>query len=176
MKQGYWAERHVYFCPCDTCFPHQIRAKGREIGEFCGKESPGSIETNSSEVDILFLSDESGFSRGWKIHYTSQSKTFLLTGYYSLSTPFVNSSLTLSCSLTEIRCPQPVPQDQFTVIRDLQPLYEFQDYFVVSCKTGFNLVEVRSLLHSPQPYSGLSSVPVFHLSLKPPSESSLLAT
>ncbi|NXO03638.1 C1R protein, partial [Rhinopomastus cyanomelas] len=97
-------------CPYDQL---KILAQGREIGEFCGKKSPGSIETNSSEVDILFLTDESGFSRGWKIHYTSE----------------------------KIRCPQPVPQDQFTIIRDLQPVYHFQDYFVVSCKTGYNLME-----------------------------------
>lgn len=60
-----------------ACFPHQIQVRGREIGEFCGEESPGSIETKSNEVDILFLTDESGFSRGWKIHYTSESKIFL---------------------------------------------------------------------------------------------------
>ncbi|KAL2311380.1 hypothetical protein Nmel_003081 [Mimus melanotis] len=97
-------------CPYDQL---KIQAQGREIGEFCGREPPGIIETNSNEVDILFLTDESGFSRGWKIHYTSE----------------------------KIRCPQPVPRDQFTIIRDLQPVYRFQDYFVVSCKTGYNLME-----------------------------------
>ncbi|NXR25852.1 C1R protein, partial [Cinclus mexicanus] len=97
-------------CPYDQL---KIQARGREIGEFCGRESPGIIETNSNEVDILFLTDESGFSRGWKIHYTSE----------------------------KIRCPQPIPRDQFTIIRDLQPVYRFQDYFVVSCKTGYNLME-----------------------------------
>ncbi|XP_063250223.1 complement C1r subcomponent [Prinia subflava] len=97
-------------CPYDQL---KIQARGREIGEFCGREPPGIIETNSNEVDILFLTDESGFSRGWKIHYTSE----------------------------KIRCPQPVPQDQFTIIRDLQPVYQFQDYFVVSCKTGYNLMK-----------------------------------
>lgn len=65
------------FLPCDTRFPPQIQARGRKIGEFCGREPPGIIETNSNEVDILFLTDESGFSRGWKIHYTSESKRFL---------------------------------------------------------------------------------------------------
>ncbi|KAI6080013.1 Complement C1r subcomponent isoform X2 [Aix galericulata] len=97
-------------CPYDQL---KIQAQGREIGEFCGKESPGSIETKSNEVDILFLTDESGFSRGWKIHYTSE----------------------------KIRCPQPVPLDQFTVIRDLQPVYRYQDYFIVTCKTGYNLMK-----------------------------------
>ncbi|PKK30456.1 complement component 1, r subcomponent [Columba livia] len=104
-------------CPYDQL---KIQAHGREIGEFCGKESPGSIETNSNEVDILFLTDESGFSRGWKIHYTSK----------------------------KMRCPQPVPRDQFTIIRDPQPVYQFQDYFIVSCKTGYNLMEGNRKLPS----------------------------
>ncbi|NWY91427.1 C1R protein, partial [Loxia curvirostra] len=97
-------------CPYDQL---KIQARGREIGEFCGREPPGIIETNSNEVDILFLTDDSGFSRGWKIHYTSE----------------------------RMRCPQPVPRDQFTIIRDLQPVYQFQDYVVVSCKTGYELME-----------------------------------
>lgn len=57
-----------------------------------------------------------------------------------------------------MRCPQPVPRDQFTIIRDPQPVYQFQDYFIVSCKTGYNLMEVRSLLYSLQLYLGFSSV------------------
>lgn len=104
-------------CPYDQL---QIQARGREIGEFCGKKSPGSIETKSNEVDILFFTDESGYSRGWKIHYTSE----------------------------RIRCPQPVPRDQFTIIRDLQPVYRYQDYFIVSCQTGYNLVEGNRTLLS----------------------------
>lgn len=55
-------------------------------------------------------------------------------------------------------------------------MYQFQDYFVVSCKTGYNLMEVRSFLHSLQPYSVLSSGCVFHLSVKLPLEISLMAT
>ncbi|NXO41328.1 C1RA protein, partial [Locustella ochotensis] len=97
-------------CPYDQL---KIQARGREIGEFCGRKTPGNIETNSNEVDILFFTDESGFSRGWKIHYTSE----------------------------KIRCPQPVPRDQFTIIRDPQPVYRFQDYFVVTCKTGYKLMK-----------------------------------
>uniref|UniRef100_A0A8C4WGV4 Complement C1r n=1 Tax=Gopherus evgoodei TaxID=1825980 RepID=A0A8C4WGV4_9SAUR len=112
-------------CPYDQL---KIQAHGREIGEFCGKVSPGSIETNSNAVDVLFFTDESGFSHGWS----------------------------LECSPTGIRCPQPVPRDQFTLIKDLQPLYRFRDYFIVSCQTGYELMEVRpsfsppfcSLLHS----------------------------
>ncbi|XP_073168239.1 complement C1r subcomponent [Lepidochelys kempii] len=97
-------------CPYDQL---KIQARGREIGEFCGKVSPGSIETNSNAVDVLFFTDESGFSHGWRIHYSSE----------------------------RIRCPQPVPKDQFTLIKDLQPLYRFRDYFIVSCQTGYELME-----------------------------------
>nr|XP_005312091.1 complement C1r subcomponent [Chrysemys picta bellii] len=97
-------------CPYDQL---KIQARGREIGEFCGKVSPGSIETNSNAVDVLFFTDESGFSHGWRIHYSSE----------------------------RIRCPQPVPRDQFTLIKDLQPLYRFRDYFIVSCQTGYELME-----------------------------------
>lgn len=103
-------EHQQVHCPYDQL---KIQAKGREIGEFCGKVSPGIIETNSNEVDVLFFSDESGFSRGWKIRYSSE----------------------------RIRCPRPVPQDQFTLIKDLQPLYHFRDYFIVSCQTGYSLME-----------------------------------
>ncbi|NXR06015.1 C1RA protein, partial [Semnornis frantzii] len=104
-------------CPYDQL---KVQAQGREIGEFCGKESPGSIETKSNEVDILFLTDESGFSRGWKIHYTSE----------------------------KIPCPQPVPRDPFSIIKDPQPVYRFQDYFIVSCKTGYNLMQGDQKLKS----------------------------
>uniref|UniRef100_A0A8B9Q597 complement subcomponent C1r n=1 Tax=Apteryx owenii TaxID=8824 RepID=A0A8B9Q597_APTOW len=109
-------EHQQVHCPYDQLKVPELQIK---IGEFCGKASPGSIETNSNEVDILFFTDESGFSRGWKIHYTS-----------------------------EIRCPQPMPRDQFTIIRDLQPMYQFQDYFIVSCKTGYNLMKGNQKLLS----------------------------
>lgn len=91
IERGELEQRRVCFCPRDTCLHHQIQAQGREIGEFCGKESPGNIETKSNEVDILFLTDESGFSRGWKIHYTSESKMFFSRDYDSLCTAFVNT-------------------------------------------------------------------------------------
>ncbi|XP_067401987.1 complement C1r subcomponent [Emydura macquarii macquarii] len=97
-------------CPYDQL---KIQAHGREIGEFCGKVSPGSLETSSNAVDVLFFTDESGFSHGWKIHYSSE----------------------------RIRCPQPVPRDKFTLIKNLQPVYRFRDYFIVSCKTGYELME-----------------------------------
>ncbi|XP_062985014.1 complement C1r subcomponent isoform X2 [Elgaria multicarinata webbii] len=96
-------------CPYDQL---KVQVGRKVIHEFCGTVSPGSVETNSPSVDILFLTDESGFSRGWKIKYSTE----------------------------RIRCPQPVPNDEFTVIKDLQPLYQFEDYFIVKCKTGYNLM------------------------------------
>ncbi|XP_048360465.1 complement C1r subcomponent [Sphaerodactylus townsendi] len=97
-------------CPYDQL---KIQAGGTEIGEFCGTVTPDSIETNSSSVNLLFLTDESGFGRGWKIRYSSE----------------------------RIRCPQPVPNDKFTIIKNPQPIYQFQDYFIVSCQKGYKLME-----------------------------------
>lgn len=104
-------------CPYDQL---KIQAGTEQIGDFCGTVSPGTIETNSSSVDIIFLTDESGFSRGWKIKYSTD----------------------------RIRCPQPVPNDKFTIIKDLQPQYQFRDYFIVSCMTGYRLMEGDESLRS----------------------------
>lgn len=54
--------------------PPQIYASGRNIGEFCGKQRPADFDSNSNAVDLLFFTDESGDSRGWKLHYTTESK------------------------------------------------------------------------------------------------------
>ncbi|XP_003223791.2 complement C1r subcomponent [Anolis carolinensis] len=104
-------------CPYDQL---KIQVGDKTIGEFCGTVPPKSIETNSSSVDILFFTDESGFSRGWKIRYSTE----------------------------RIRCPQPVPKDEFTIIKDPQPIYRFQDYFIVNCQTGYNLMEGQKRLSS----------------------------
>ena len=47
-------------------------------------------------------------------------------------------------SLTVIKCPQPKTLDSFTIIQDLQPQYEFRDYFIATCKQGYQLTEVRA--------------------------------
>ncbi|XP_007420464.1 complement C1r subcomponent [Python bivittatus] len=104
-------------CPYDQL---KIQAGRKQIGEFCGRVPPGTIETSSSSVDVIFLTDESGYSHGWKISYTTE----------------------------RIRCPQPVPNDAFTIIKDPQPLYQYQDYIIVSCKTGYNLMEGKEQLAS----------------------------
>lgn len=55
---------------------HQIYASGKNLGEFCGKQRPLDLDTSSNEVDLLFFTDESGDSRGWKLHYTTESERF----------------------------------------------------------------------------------------------------
>ncbi|MBW03607.1 Complement C1r subcomponent, partial [Eschrichtius robustus] len=100
-------------CPYDQL---QIYANERNIGEFCGKQRPEPIDTSSNSVDLLFFTDESGDSQGWKLHYTSEI----------------------------IKCPQPKTLDSFTIIQDLQPQYEFRDYFIATCKQGYQLTEVRA--------------------------------
>lgn len=47
-------------------------------------------------------------------------------------------------SPTVIKCPQPKTLDSFTIIQDLQPQYEFRDYFIATCKQGYQLMEVRA--------------------------------
>uniref|UniRef100_G1M4X4 Complement C1r subcomponent n=2 Tax=Ailuropoda melanoleuca TaxID=9646 RepID=G1M4X4_AILME len=104
-------------CPYDQL---QIYASGRNIGEFCGKQRPADFDSNSNAVDLLFFTDESGDSRGWKLHYTTEI----------------------------IKCPQPQTLDKFTIIQDLQPQYQFRDYFIVTCQPGYQLVEGNQVLLS----------------------------
>ena len=47
-------------------------------------------------------------------------------------------------SLTVIKCPHPKTLDSFTIIQDLQPQYQYRDYFIATCKKGYELVEVRA--------------------------------
>uniref|UniRef100_A0A2K6AQM1 Complement C1r n=1 Tax=Macaca nemestrina TaxID=9545 RepID=A0A2K6AQM1_MACNE len=104
-------------CPYDQL---QIYANGKNIGEFCGKQRPPDFDTSSNAVDLLFFTDESGDSRGWKLRYTTEI----------------------------IKCPQPKTLDEFTVIQNLQPQYQFRDYFIATCKLGYQLIEGNQVLHS----------------------------
>lgn len=104
-------------CPYDQL---QIYANGKNLGEFCGKQRPPDLDTSSNAVDLLFFTDESGDSRGWKLHYTTET----------------------------IKCPQPKALDEFTIIQDPQPQYQFRDYFTVTCKQGYQLMEGNQALLS----------------------------
>ncbi|XP_045151940.1 complement C1r subcomponent [Echinops telfairi] len=104
-------------CPYDQL---QIYASGKSIGEFCGTQRPPDLDSSGNAIDLLFFTDESGDSRGWKLHYTTEI----------------------------IKCPQPKTLDEFTMIRDLQPKYQFRDYFIASCKQGYELMEGKQVLTS----------------------------
>ncbi|XP_055962811.1 complement C1r subcomponent [Sorex fumeus] len=104
-------------CPYDQL---QIYANGRNIGEFCGTQRPPDLDTSSNAVDLLFFTDESGDSRGWKVHYTTEI----------------------------IKCPQPKTRDEFSIIQNPQSVYQFRDYIIVTCKEGYQLVEGHQVLKS----------------------------
>lgn len=58
-----------------------------------------------------------------------------------------HTAMTGTCPLvspTVIKCPQPKALDEFTIIQDLQPQYQFRDYFIATCKQGYQLVEVSA--------------------------------
>lgn len=104
-------------CPYDQL---QIYANGKNLGEFCGTQRPPDLDTSSNAVDLLFFTDESGDSLGWKLRYTTEI----------------------------IKCPQPKALDEFTIIQDPQPQYQFRDYFIVTCKQGYQLMEGSQALLS----------------------------
>ncbi|XP_054447445.1 complement C1r subcomponent [Pteronotus mesoamericanus] len=104
-------------CPYDQL---QIYASGKHLKEFCGKQRPANLDTSSNSVDLLFFTDESGDSRGWKLHYTTSI----------------------------IKCPQPKTLDEFTIIQNPQSQYQFRDYFIATCKQGYQLVEGTEVLRS----------------------------
>lgn len=55
------------------------------------------------------------------------------------------SEINMSSGLpTVIKCPQPKTLDKFTIIQNLQPQYQFRDYFIATCQQGYQLVEVRA--------------------------------
>ncbi|KAM4704392.1 LOW QUALITY PROTEIN: complement C1r subcomponent-like [Rhinophrynus dorsalis] len=104
-------------CPYDTL---KIFAGENLLDSFCGSRSPGILMTNSNTVDIIFQTDESGDSRGWRLDYTSEA----------------------------IQCPNPVPRDQFSLISPTKKEYRMGDYIVVSCQTGYKLMEDNTELRS----------------------------
>ncbi|XP_053306198.1 complement C1r subcomponent [Spea bombifrons] len=97
-------------CPYDTL---KVFADGKILKTFCGRQSPGSLKTRSNSVDVVFETDDSGDSKGWKLWYSSEA----------------------------IQCPIPVPRDEFTIISPMQKEYRMRDYIVVTCQTGYKLME-----------------------------------
>ncbi|KAL2096310.1 hypothetical protein ACEWY4_008458 [Coilia grayii] len=84
----------------------------RELGPFCGDQSPGRIETGSNNVSILFHSDNSGENLGWKLTYSATGS---------------------ECSVPTV--------PPFGHLEPLQPKYSFKDHVLVTCDTGYVLLK-----------------------------------
>ncbi|XP_063291084.1 complement C1r subcomponent [Pelobates fuscus] len=97
-------------CPYDTL---KILADEKLVDNYCGRRSPGTVKTGSNSINIVFETDDSGDSKGWKLWYSAEP----------------------------IQCPNPVPLDSFTIITPKQNEYRMRDYIVVSCQTGYKLME-----------------------------------
>ncbi|MGH0119769.1 UNVERIFIED_CONTAM: hypothetical protein FKN15_025648 [Acipenser sinensis] len=95
-------------CPYDTL---QIVIPGKDPQTYCGNKSPGTIETESHSVDIIFRTDESGYSKGWRIKYSSK----------------------------RVKCPMPVqfPNGKITPVFEE---YRYRDYIKVRCNVGYKMM------------------------------------
>ncbi|MBN3276696.1 MASP1 protease, partial [Polyodon spathula] len=96
-------------CPYDYL---KIKAGRRKFGPLCGKRSPGQIETGSNSVQILFHSNSSGKSRGWKLSYTTVGNP----------------------------CPVPQPPENGK-IEPVLAQYSFKDQVLITCDTGYNVLK-----------------------------------
>ncbi|KAK6483770.1 mannan-binding lectin serine protease 1-like [Huso huso] len=96
-------------CPYDYL---KIKAGREEFGPLCGERSPGRIETGSNSVQILFHSDNSGESRGWKLSYTAVGNP----------------------------CPVPQPPENGK-IEPVLVQYSFKDQVLITCDTGYNVLK-----------------------------------
>ncbi|XP_018587603.1 mannan-binding lectin serine protease 1 isoform X1 [Scleropages formosus] len=94
-------------CPYDYI---KIVAGQKEFGPFCGDRSPGSIQTGSNSVQILFHSDNSGDNIGWRLFYRASGN----------------------------QCPalQPPANGQ---IEPVLPHYSFKDHILVTCQHGYRV-------------------------------------
>ncbi|KAM4819655.1 complement C1r subcomponent [Thomomys bottae] len=110
-------EHQQVHCPYDQL---QIYAGGKKLGEFCGQQRPPDLDVHGNTADVVFFTDDSGDSRGWKLHYTTET----------------------------IKCPQPKALDEFTIIQDLQPEYRYRSYFIATCKQGYQLMKGKQALLS----------------------------
>ncbi|XP_068111393.1 complement C1r-B subcomponent-like [Hyperolius riggenbachi] len=61
-------EQQAGGCPYDIL---KVFAGGTLLGSYCGRRSPGMLETHSHEVDLVFQTDDYGENRGWKLRYTT---------------------------------------------------------------------------------------------------------
>ncbi|KAG8434787.1 hypothetical protein GDO86_012945 [Hymenochirus boettgeri] len=102
-------------CPYDNL---QIFAKGKEV-KLCGETLPEDIEIYSNSVEIMFITDDSGYHTGWKFQYTTKA----------------------------ILCPAPILplRGYFTPV---QISYAAGDHLSVSCDKGYVLLEAGRTITS----------------------------
>uniref|UniRef100_A0A3B4AEE8 Uncharacterized protein n=1 Tax=Periophthalmus magnuspinnatus TaxID=409849 RepID=A0A3B4AEE8_9GOBI len=96
-------------CPYDYV---KVVSGGRELGPFCGSVAPGSIETESSSVMILFHSDNSGENQGWSLNYTTTGSV----------------------------CPAPETPPH-AVLSPVQSEYSFTDHVLFTCQSGHRILK-----------------------------------
>lgn len=72
MGGGVNIEVGIFFCFVTVFLPSfQIETHKKQFGPFCGKTLPAKIETQTSVVNITFITDMSGAHTGWKVKYTA---------------------------------------------------------------------------------------------------------
>ncbi|XP_061684348.1 mannan-binding lectin serine protease 1 isoform X1 [Syngnathoides biaculeatus] len=98
-------------CPYDYV---KIQTAAGEFGPFCGRQSPGVIQTDADAVAILFHSDDTGENIGWRITYTAEEAVS--------------------------QCSFPAPAFNGTVT-PLRSAYSSGDRVRVSCWPGFALIK-----------------------------------
>lgn len=125
----------------------QIFEGDQLVRNLCGRRAPEIIKMKSHMVDILFQTDDSGDSRGWKIFYTSEGKKWSVVLMSSLRYIDICQMLLWRWPpwlvfFPAIQCPKPVTLDEFSIVSPKQEVYRMRDYFVLSCRTGYRLMEV----------------------------------
>ncbi|XP_038629848.1 complement C1r-A subcomponent-like [Scyliorhinus canicula] len=96
-------------CPYDQLL---VAYRNNLDGPLCGNVKPNPIDTQSNIVNILFNTDDSGDSRGWKLYYTTD----------------------------RIRCPDLNTLDHGT-IQQQQDHYRFLDHVSFTCDVGYKIME-----------------------------------
>ncbi|XP_078064325.1 complement C1r subcomponent-like, partial [Mustelus asterias] len=96
-----------------------VEYRNIQAGPFCGKLMPGDIDTQSNAVDIIFNTDDSGDSRGWKVSYTTD----------------------------RIKCPD-LDRLEHGTIAPWQGHYRYLDSVSFTCDVGYKLMQGKQELKS----------------------------
>ncbi|XP_047923694.1 mannan-binding lectin serine protease 2 isoform X2 [Anser cygnoides] len=103
-------------CPYDVL---KIKTPKKQFGPFCGKTLPAKIETQTSAVNITFITDVSGAHTGWKMKYMAAG----------------------------LPCPSPEAPPHGH-IAPVQAQYTQGDRYALSCDIGYVLLENENVVMS----------------------------